>query len=133
MEPADVDSLITTTRALTDEVHGLRDDLSKYQTKKESFEALVALRLRIRFQTYILFTIAIVLILAAIGVGAFVLHEQAQQRKVTCEERNSQAEQAIPFYDRYIDRLKTGHSDPVLIDLITQARAMSVLASKTEC
>lgn len=128
------------TTRLASEVGGLREAMTTYESeiskvressvsKDDAFEArkqmlenLVQLRLRIRRRTNRLFAIAMLVLFAAIGVGVYVFHAQAEEHHSACLSRNRAARAALPFYDREIANLNDHHSDPAVIDVLKVAR-----------
>lgn len=131
------------TERLANEVSGLRQAMATYQgeiqrvrdntvtkddavqSEKQMLENLVALRMRIKRRANALFAIAMVTLFAAIGVGAWVLKQQADERHHACVVRNNGAQAALPFYDHQIANLRAHHSDPAVIALLQTARDAS--------
>lgn len=136
-----LDRIESATERLTAEVGALTSALERYATKGQvdnihevlarhdrKFEAraqeLLAMRLRVRRRTNIMFGVTLVLVLLAGVTSAFFFQREAGLRRELCVDRNvaliDQARDTRAYFAPKLAEATAHHSDPVLISILRE-------------
>lgn len=103
--------------------------------KKEQ-QGLIALRLRIRKQTYLVGAVFFVASMVALGISVTTIHHQQDaenaKRKAECVTRVNSSKQAVTSYDQVLQS-HTVNGDGTLKKLITAARDSAARVSLVKC
>jgi hypothetical protein len=111
------------TYATQAQVEDIESVLDRHDQKFEvRARELIAIRLRIRRRTNIMFAITVGLILLGTSTVGYFVHRETSQRKAICEDRNVQtmrtSERSREFFKPKVAEAEKTGADPVLIDIL---------------